>query len=63
MALQFVAKHNGQRNLYYAVNPLRGPVTKKAAKTDVAAIEYLFADLDPQRMNPRRLRRRAIWNC
>jgi len=49
VALQFVAKHNGQRNLYYAVNPLRGPVTKKAAKTDVAAIEYLFADLDPQK--------------
>lgn len=47
-ALQFVGKHNGRRNLHFAVNPLRRSMTKKAAKIDVAAIEYLFADLDPR---------------
>jgi hypothetical protein len=43
----FVQQHNGKQNLYYSVNPTRGPVSKKAAKTDIAAIEYLLADLDP----------------
>jgi hypothetical protein len=43
----FVHEHNGKLNLYYAVNPLRSLMWKKAAKADVAAIEYLLADLDP----------------
>ena len=43
----FIRKHNGKRNIYYSVNPTKGPMTKKAAKTDIAAIEYLLADLDP----------------
>jgi AAA domain len=43
----FVHENNGKLNLYYAVNPLRNLMWKKAAKTDVAAIEYLLADLDP----------------
>ena len=43
----FVHEHNGKLNLYYAVNPLRNLMWKKAAMTDVAAIEYLLADLDP----------------
>ena len=44
----FVAKHNGKRNLYYSVNPTRIVLTKKASKVDIAAIEYLPGDLDPQ---------------
>jgi hypothetical protein len=47
-ALQFVATHNGKRNLYYSVNPLKHDMNKKAAKTDIAAIEYCLADLDPK---------------
>ena len=43
----FIAKHNGVRNLYYAMNPLRTAMTSKAQKTDVAAIEFILADLDP----------------
>ena len=43
----FVSKHNGTRNVYYNVNPTRGALDKKAKKTDIAAIEYLLADLDP----------------
>src|SRR6478735_6281846 len=46
-ALKFVTKHDGVRNLYYSVNPTRMEMTRKAAKTDIAAIEYLLADLDP----------------
>jgi AAA domain len=45
--IAFVTKFNGIRNLYYSVNPTRSPMAKKAAKTDIAAIEYLLADLDP----------------
>ena len=44
----FVTKHNGKRNLYYSVNPTRNVMDKKAAKVDIAAIEYLLADLDPK---------------
>jgi predicted P-loop ATPase len=44
----FVAKYNGKRNLFYSVNPTRTTLTKKAAKTDIAAIEYLPGDLDPK---------------
>ena len=44
----FVSKYNGERNLYYSVNPTRKAMTSKAAKTDIAAIEYLLADLDPK---------------
>jgi hypothetical protein len=43
----FVRRHNGQRNIYYSVNPTRTALSKKAAKTDIAAIEYMLADLDP----------------
>src|SRR5262249_55044816 len=43
----FVCKYNGKRNLYYAVNPTRTAMSKKAAKTDIAAIEDIPFDLDP----------------
>jgi predicted P-loop ATPase len=46
-AAAFVREHDGRRNLYYSVNPTRGAMNKKAAKTDIAAIEYGLADLDP----------------
>src|SRR5262249_5003608 len=46
-AAAFVDKWNGKRNLYYSVNPTRTELDKKAAKTDIAAIEYALADLDP----------------
>ena len=43
----FIREHDGKRNLYYSVNPTRTAMSKKAAKTDIAAIEYALADLDP----------------
>jgi hypothetical protein len=45
---EFVSAHDGKRNLYFSVNPTRTSLTKKAAKTDIAAIEYIPADLDPK---------------
>jgi Family of unknown function (DUF5906) len=44
----FVRKYDGKRNLYYSVNPTRTTLSKKAKKTDIAAIEYALADLDPK---------------
>ena len=44
----FVSEHNGKRNQYYSVNPTRVPMSKKAAKKDIAAVEYLLGDLDPK---------------
>ena len=44
----FVREHNGKRNIYYSVNPTRTPMSRKAAKTDIAAIELLLSDLDPR---------------
>jgi putative DNA primase/helicase len=43
----FVNANNNERNLYYSVNPTRTAKSKKAAKTDIAAIEFALADLDP----------------
>jgi hypothetical protein len=43
----FVHEHDGKRNLYYSVNPTRKALTSKAKKADIAAVEYLLADLDP----------------
>jgi hypothetical protein len=47
VARNFIGKHNGQNNLYYSLNPLRRPMTKKAKKIDIARIEFVHADLDP----------------
>jgi hypothetical protein len=44
---QFVQKHNKTSNVYYSVNPVKGKVTKKAAKTDIASAAYLHVDADP----------------
>jgi hypothetical protein len=44
----FIDANNGKRNIYYTLNPLRSATSKKPSKTDVAAIEYLLADLDPR---------------
>src|SRR6267142_1446866 len=43
----FVSKHNGKFNLYYSLNPTRTAMTKKPTKADIAAIEYLQIDADP----------------
>jgi hypothetical protein len=46
-ARKFLAEHDGTRNLYYSVNPTKRPVGKKATKADIAAADFVHADLDP----------------
>ena len=43
---EFINRYNGNHNIYYAPNPVRVK-DKKASKTEVAAIEFLPGDLDP----------------
>jgi virulence-associated protein E len=43
----FVRGYDRKRNLYYSVNPTRTAMSKKATKLDIAAIEFVLADLDP----------------
>lgn len=44
----FVLANSGARNLYFSANPTTGPIRSKAKKSDIAAAEYVFADLDPR---------------
>lgn len=44
----FIRANDGRRNIYYSVNPTRKTMRSKASKLDIAAIEYLLADLDPK---------------
>jgi hypothetical protein len=48
----FVSAHKGKSNLYYSVNPTKTVMTKKPAKTDIIAVEYLLGDLDPMDSEP-----------
>lgn len=43
----FIREHDGKRNLYFSVNPVRVE-NIKASKTDIAAIEFVLGDLDPR---------------
>jgi hypothetical protein len=44
----FIGRHDQGFNLYYSVNPTRTTrLNKKARKVDIATIEFLFGDLDP----------------
>jgi hypothetical protein len=43
----FITTHDGKRNLYFSVNPLRREMSKKATKEDVKSIEYAIGDCDP----------------
>ena len=43
----WIGKRMGHCNLYFAVNPLKKCLGKKASKPDIAALAYLHVDLDP----------------
>ena len=45
-AVAWVMERDGKANLYYMVNPAKRPLTKKAKKSDVAALEWLHVDVD-----------------
>src|SRR5262245_23123031 len=46
--LDFVDEHGGAANIYYSVNPTKRDMNRKAKKEDIAAAEFIFADLDPR---------------
>jgi hypothetical protein len=46
-AIAFVERWNGQRNLYYSLNPTFRAMNKKPSKKDISGIEFICADLDP----------------
>lgn len=41
-------QQNKTKNVYFHVNRTRGPLTAKAKKEDIAAVEYLHVDIDPR---------------
>jgi len=49
---EFIAKFEGKRNLYYSLNPTKTAMTSKASKADIARVEFLHADLDPEDAEP-----------
>lgn len=56
----FIESRNAQRNLYFSINPLSTNQNKKAAKSDIAALAFLHADLDPRDGCDHRLERDRI---
>ncbi|MEE8389913.1 MAG: hypothetical protein V3S14_03830, partial [Anaerolineae bacterium] len=47
-ALAWLNQYNGQRNLYWSVNPTIKFVNKKAEREDIREVAYLHIDLDPR---------------
>jgi hypothetical protein len=44
---EFIRTRNADRNVYYSLNRPKGPLWKKAKKTDMAQVAYLHVDADP----------------
>jgi len=44
----FIKEHNGTANLYYQLNPVRHPITKKASREDIDRVIAFHVDLDPE---------------
>lgn len=51
-AREWIAAQNRDRNIYWTVNRVAAPLAKKPAKTDIAAMEFLHVDLDPDKRRP-----------
>jgi len=49
---QRIEERNRTENVYYHLNPTRGPLTKKAEKVDVRCVEFLHVDIDPRTGEP-----------
>lgn len=45
--LTWIRGYNGVRNLYFHVNPVMHALSKKAERTDIAAVAMLHVDVDP----------------
>ncbi len=44
----WIERWNGDRNLYFHVNPCTHPLKKKAKREDIAALAWLHVDIDPR---------------
>lgn len=47
-AAEWIEGHQGKRNLYFHVNPVRRPMDVKASKEDMARLAWLHVDIDPR---------------
>lgn len=57
----FLAEHDGERNIYYSLNPSKEALHKKATKDDIAAAEFTHADVDPKGdETPEQCKKRAL---
>jgi AraC-like DNA-binding protein len=43
----WLSKYNGQRNIYFHVNSVKGVLNKKAHKEDILSADWLHIDIDP----------------
>ncbi len=46
--LEWISKYNGNRNIYWHVNPVIGNLKKKAERQDIKALNWLHVDVDPR---------------
>lgn len=46
--LEWLSAQGAARNIYFSVNPVLGPVSKKAERTDIRALAWLHVDIDPR---------------
>src|SRR5690606_19442115 len=51
-AARWIEGHQGKRNLYFHVNPVRRPLDVKASKEDIARLAWLHVDIDPRPKEP-----------
>jgi hypothetical protein len=50
---EWVERHNGDgENVYWTVNSVERPVAKKPSREDVAAMDFLHVDVDPDKRKP-----------
>jgi len=47
-AARWIELHQGKKNLYFHVNPVRRALTVKASKEDIARLAWLHVDIDPR---------------
>lgn len=45
--LSWLNKFNGDRNIYFSVNTVKGKINSKANKEDISSAEWLHVDIDP----------------
>lgn len=44
----WIESHNGVRNLYFHINPVRYAMSKKAERTDIESVNFFHVDLDAE---------------